>query len=147
MSSKRVAAKERVDFDEKASIEITTTDDVEIFTSFDSLGLKEDLLRGIYAYGIMREIKYYLYLKLCRVSIILIHYSFNYQVSRDHPQFSSVLLNRLFRAVISLHSLSPELGRLLSSQSEYCKFLIPLQTKPKPSLYLLRESLQSRHRK
>lgn len=58
MSSKRAAAKERVDFDEEETIEITTTDDVEIFTSFDSLGLKEDLLRGIYAYGIVREIKY-----------------------------------------------------------------------------------------
>ena len=43
---------ERVDFDEKESIEITTTDEVEVFATFDSLGLKEDLLRGIYAYGI-----------------------------------------------------------------------------------------------
>ena len=53
MAAKRAATgrKERVDFDEKESIEITTTDDIEIFTSFDSLGLKEDLLRGIYAYG------------------------------------------------------------------------------------------------
>lgn len=51
MTTKRAAAKERVDFDEKEFMEITTTDDVEIFTSFDSLGLKEDLLRGIYAYG------------------------------------------------------------------------------------------------
>jgi hypothetical protein len=45
------ARKERIDYDEKESMEITTTDDVEIFTSFDSLGLKEDLLRGIYSYG------------------------------------------------------------------------------------------------
>jgi ATP-dependent RNA helicase len=53
MSSNRAAAgrKERVDYDEKESMEITTSDDVEIYTSFDSLGLKEDLLRGIYAYG------------------------------------------------------------------------------------------------
>ena len=53
MSSNRAATgrKERVDYDEKESMEITTSDDVEIYTSFDSLGLKEDLLRGIYAYG------------------------------------------------------------------------------------------------
>lgn len=53
MAAKRSAdsRKERVDYDEKESMEITTSDDVEIFTSFDSLGLKEDLLRGIYAYG------------------------------------------------------------------------------------------------
>ena len=53
MSSKRSATsqKERIDYDEKESMEITTSDDVEIYTSFDALGLKEDLLRGIYAYG------------------------------------------------------------------------------------------------
>ena len=53
MASKKAAAgsKERIDFDKEESMEITTTDDVEVFTSFDSLGLKEDLLRGIYAYG------------------------------------------------------------------------------------------------
>jgi hypothetical protein len=52
MASRKVTtSKERIDYDEKESMEITTNDDVEIFTSFDSLGLKEDLLRGIYAYG------------------------------------------------------------------------------------------------
>ena len=53
MSAKRSTAgqKERIDYDEKESMEITTSDDVEIYTSFDALGLKEDLLRGIYAYG------------------------------------------------------------------------------------------------
>ena len=55
MSAKRSTAgqKERIDYDEKESMEITTSDDVEIYTSFDALGLKEDLLRGIYAYGEM----------------------------------------------------------------------------------------------
>lgn len=42
---------ERIDYDEKESMEITTNDDVEVFASFDTMGLKEDLLRGIYAYG------------------------------------------------------------------------------------------------
>ena len=32
-------------------MEITVTNAVEIFPTFDAMGLKEDLLRGIYAYG------------------------------------------------------------------------------------------------
>ncbi len=45
------SSRERVDFDEKEDMEITTSGDIEVFSSFDELGLKEDLLRGIYAYG------------------------------------------------------------------------------------------------
>jgi hypothetical protein len=43
--------RERVDFDEEESMEITTNAEVEVFSTFDSMGLKEDLLRGIYEYG------------------------------------------------------------------------------------------------
>ena len=32
-------------------MEITVTNAVEVFPTFDAMGLKEDLLRGIYAYG------------------------------------------------------------------------------------------------
>jgi len=32
------------------TVEFTTSDDVKVFNSFDVMGLKEDLLRGIYAY-------------------------------------------------------------------------------------------------
>jgi hypothetical protein len=46
--------RERVDFDEKENMEITTDAEVEVYPTFDSMGLKEDLLRGIYSYG-----KYY----------------------------------------------------------------------------------------
>ncbi len=35
-------------------MEITLSDDVEVIASFDSMRLKEDLLRGIYAYGFER---------------------------------------------------------------------------------------------
>jgi ATP-dependent RNA helicase len=31
-----------------------TSEDVEVVASFDSLGLKDDLLRGVYAYGFER---------------------------------------------------------------------------------------------
>ena len=46
--------RERRDFDEREQMEITTDTDVEVFSSFDSMGLKEDLLRGIYSYGFER---------------------------------------------------------------------------------------------
>jgi len=34
-----------------ANLEFETSDGVEVINSFDSMGLNEDLLRGIYAYG------------------------------------------------------------------------------------------------
>eukprot|EP00603_Paraphysomonas_imperforata_P004764 CAMPEP_0114427618 /NCGR_PEP_ID=MMETSP0103-20121206/8454_1 /TAXON_ID=37642 ORGANISM="Paraphysomonas imperforata, Strain PA2" /NCGR_SAMPLE_ID=MMETSP0103 /ASSEMBLY_ACC=CAM_ASM_000201 /LENGTH=430 /DNA_ID=CAMNT_0001596711 /DNA_START=34 /DNA_END=1326 /DNA_ORIENTATION=- len=48
------AREERVDYDEEEDIEITQTEDIEVMSSFDTMGLKEDLLRGIYAYGFER---------------------------------------------------------------------------------------------
>ena len=55
MSEEKVSRKrkerERTDRDDKEKIEITLTDDVEVHASFDTMRLKEDLLRGIYAYG------------------------------------------------------------------------------------------------
>ena len=33
------------------NIEFETSEDVEITPTFDEMGLREDLLRGIYAYG------------------------------------------------------------------------------------------------
>ena len=37
--------------DDLSNVEFETSEDVEVIPSFDSLGLREDLLRGIYAYG------------------------------------------------------------------------------------------------
>ena len=42
---------ERLDYDYKEQMEITTNLEVEVFPTFESMGLKEDLLRGIYSYG------------------------------------------------------------------------------------------------
>ena len=42
---------EKLDYDGKEDIEFTVTDDVEVMPTFDVMGLREDLLRGIYAYG------------------------------------------------------------------------------------------------
>jgi hypothetical protein len=44
----------RTDYDEKEGIEFTLEGDVEVASTFEELGLKEDLLRGIYAYGFER---------------------------------------------------------------------------------------------
>ena len=34
-----------------ANVEFETSEEVEALPTFDSMGLREDLLRGIYAYG------------------------------------------------------------------------------------------------
>lgn len=49
MSRKRNAPIE----EDLADIEFETSDNIKIFPTFDSLKLDEDLLRGIYSYGIV----------------------------------------------------------------------------------------------
>ena len=44
-----MAGKGKLDDDSKLDFE--TSEDVEIVPSFDTMGLKDELLRGIYAYG------------------------------------------------------------------------------------------------
>lgn len=51
MSTGKRKERERTDRDDIEKIEITMNDDVEVVQSFDKMKLKEDLLRGIYAYG------------------------------------------------------------------------------------------------
>lgn len=46
--------KDRIDYDENESMHISLNEDIQVFTSFDTMGLKEELLRGIYAYGFER---------------------------------------------------------------------------------------------
>ena len=45
------AASGDIDYDEDSKMLFETTDGVSVVPSFDSMGLKEDLLKGIYAYG------------------------------------------------------------------------------------------------
>jgi ATP-dependent RNA helicase len=54
MASRKRKERERTDRDEKEKLEITLTDDVEVHSTFDTMRLKEDLVRGIYAYGFER---------------------------------------------------------------------------------------------
>ena len=41
-----------------ANVEFETSEDVEVIPTFDSMGLREDLLRGIYAYGMLTPLKF-----------------------------------------------------------------------------------------
>lgn len=34
-----------------SNVEFETSEDVEVISTFDTMGLREELLRGIYAYG------------------------------------------------------------------------------------------------
>ena len=49
MASK--ASRRAVAEEDLANVEFETSEDVEVIPTFDSMGLREDLLRGIYAYG------------------------------------------------------------------------------------------------
>ena len=52
MAASAVSAKARQVVEEDlANVEFETSEDVEVIPTFDSMGLREDLLRGIYAYG------------------------------------------------------------------------------------------------
>jgi ATP-dependent RNA helicase len=40
-----------VQSEDLSNVEFETSEDVEVLPTFDSMGLREELLRGIYAYG------------------------------------------------------------------------------------------------
>lgn len=40
-----------VSTDDLKNVEFETSEDVEVTPTFDNMGLREDLLRGVYAYG------------------------------------------------------------------------------------------------
>ena len=49
MASRRVQAMT----DDLKNVEFETSEEIEVNSTFDSMGLREDLLRGIYAYGML----------------------------------------------------------------------------------------------
>lgn len=49
--STQLAGSRLVDEDDGDSVEFTTSKDIQIYPTFEAMGLKEDLLRGIYSYG------------------------------------------------------------------------------------------------
>jgi len=40
-----------VEADDLTNVEFETSEDVEVISAFDRMGLREELLRGIYSYG------------------------------------------------------------------------------------------------
>ena len=71
------------EMDDDSKLEFETSEDVEIVPSFDAMGLKDELLRGIYAYGAPLPQSY-----PCRpVSDVAWHL---WQALRSHPPSSSV---------------------------------------------------------
>lgn len=46
MAGRRAAANEDL-----SNVEFETSEDVEVLPTFNSMGLREELLRGVYAYG------------------------------------------------------------------------------------------------
>jgi hypothetical protein len=89
-----------IDYDEDEQMEFTQSDDIQVLGSFESMGLKEDLLRGIYSYGKL----------LCNKFVV-----FNtiwIQVLKDHQPFNREQSNRLSREEMSSHNHSQELERL-----------------------------------
>ena len=65
--------------DDLSNVEFETSEDVEVIPSFDSLALREDLLRGIYAYGTI---------DLVANRFDCLH-CLDVQVSRSHQRYSS----------------------------------------------------------
>jgi len=49
--TKAASSKKGYDHDSEEKLEFTTSKGVEVMASFDAMGLREDLLRGVYAYG------------------------------------------------------------------------------------------------
>jgi len=45
------------ELDDLANVEFETSDNVEVIKTFDSMSLKEDLLRGIFGYGKVLKFK------------------------------------------------------------------------------------------
>ncbi|XP_037079863.1 eukaryotic initiation factor 4A-III-like [Pollicipes pollicipes] len=53
MAAERVGRRNQ-DLEDLSNVEFETSEDVEVVPTFDNMNLREDLLRGIYAYGFER---------------------------------------------------------------------------------------------
>jgi hypothetical protein len=119
--------------DELQKVEFETSEEVDVVPTFDSMGIREDLLRGIYAYGFekpsaiqQRAIK-----QIIKVLVVLFH----------------VFSFFIFRAATS--SLKPSLVpvRLLLSPSQPSRSSTPPSERPKRSSSARLENWRSKSRK
>lgn len=53
MTASKVSFKRKIISEDLSNIEFDTSEDVEVIKSFDSMGLRDELLRGIYTYGML----------------------------------------------------------------------------------------------
>ena len=67
-----------------ANVEFETSEEVEALPTFDSMGLREDLLRGIYAYGECHLI----FKVLSQFHRVLIDFTHFFQVLRNLRPFN-----------------------------------------------------------
>lgn len=51
MTSSEVSYNRKIISEDLSNVEFDTSEDVEVIPTFDSMGLKDELLRGIYTYG------------------------------------------------------------------------------------------------
>lgn len=86
---------ERTEWDEGEEVEFTVSKDVEVKATFEAMGLKEELLRGIYDYGEPTGVNY---VSGNRVAWAHSRRMWGYQGLRSLRQSSSVPSCPLFRA-------------------------------------------------
>lgn len=51
MTASEVSYNRKIISEDLSNVEFDTSEDVEVIPTFDSMGLKDELLRGIYTYG------------------------------------------------------------------------------------------------
>lgn len=51
MTSSEASYSRKIISEDLSNVEFDTSEDVEVIPTFDSMGLKDSLLRGIYTYG------------------------------------------------------------------------------------------------
>ena len=70
------------------NIEFETSEDVDVTPTFDHMGLREDLLRGIYAYGqyFVLAIKLMRNVFMCVFDLTIVYFVF--QGLKSHRQFN-----------------------------------------------------------
>lgn len=51
MTSSEVSFNRKIISEDLSNVEFDTSEDVEVIPTFDSMGLRDELLRGIYTYG------------------------------------------------------------------------------------------------
>lgn len=51
MTASEVSFNRKIISEDLSNVEFDTSEDVEVIPTFDSMGLRDELLRGIYTYG------------------------------------------------------------------------------------------------